>query len=349
MWYTFCPVICASHIALEKHWFQDEFEKDGINISHISTLPTEEWQSHFTHKHKLLFRDGGNIPPIWAKSEGADTKVIGMIWADRGQSIMVPKESPIKSVAELKGKKVALPRRTGNLIDFRRAMAQRGIIMALKAYGLTEDAVQWVDIPVDVPDIAAEEDTAPKKDGWVIAPKTDWKTPQEPEVEALRQGAVDAIYSSNGIELVLEREESARVLYTISDYPDWKYSVNINFPIICTVSTDFAVKHPDLVTRWMKVMLRAGIWAREHPDEVMAIMSGAAETELSAADLRRYYRDDFFMHLVPDLTDMGIEALEIEKNFLKEHGFINNDFDVKSWVDPSFLSDAVRESAINRI
>jgi ABC-type nitrate/sulfonate/bicarbonate transport system substrate-binding protein len=99
----------------------------------------------------------------------------------------------------------------------------------------------------------------------------------------------------------------------------------------------------------MKVMVSAGIWAREHPDEVTGIMSKTSETELSAEELRKYYRDDFFMHLVPDVTDMGIEALEIEKRFLKEHGFISNDFDVKSWIDPSFLNNALNESGIDRM
>jgi ABC-type nitrate/sulfonate/bicarbonate transport system substrate-binding protein len=46
---------------------------------------------------------------------------------------------------------------------------------------------------------------------------------------------------------------------------------------------------------------------------------------------------------VPEVTDRGIEALEIEKNFLREHGFINNDFDVRTWVDDRFLSAAMRE------
>lgn len=343
IYYTFCPVLCTSHIAMEKHWFEDEFGKDGIKVSHISALPVKDWLSHFTHSHPLLLRDGGNIPPIWAKSEGADTKVIGMIWADRGQSIMVSPESSIKSVGELKGKKVSLPRRTGNVIDFRRAMAKRGILMALQAHGLTEEDVQWVDISIDIPDIATDEKAVPKEQGWKIAPKTSWKLPQEPEIEALRHGTVDAIYSSNGFEVILERDKAAKVIYSLHGHPNWEYSININFPIICTVSTNLSVTHPELVTRWMKVLFLAGIWAKENPDEVVRIMAGVTETKLSREDLINYYKHDFHMNLVPDCSEKGIKAIETQKKFLKEHGFIRNDFDVRSWVEPSFLNNAVKE------
>ena len=340
IWYTFCPVVCVSHIAQDKGWLKEEFAKDRIKLSHISTLPVKDWQSHFTHKHRQLFRDGGNIPPIWTRSEGVDTKVIGMVWAEGGQAILVRKNSLIKSVKELAGKRIALPRRLPNLIDFRRATAKRGIIMSLKAHGLTPDDVQFVDLPIDIPDIATETQP-PERTGWAISPETGWQIPQQPEVEALQNGEVAAIYSFHGREVILEQLGVARIIYNLDKHPDWKYRVNIGYPYICTVNADFAREHPGLVTRWMKVLVRAGMWAKENYAEVVRIMAKA--TDVPEEVVQKSYSTDFHKHLVPEISERGIEALETEKRFLKEHGFINNDFDVRNWVDRSFLDTAFKE------
>jgi sulfonate transport system substrate-binding protein len=51
----------------------------------------------------------GEAPPIFAQAAGADLVYVGNEPpASGGEAILVPKDSPIKSVAELKGKKVAL-------------------------------------------------------------------------------------------------------------------------------------------------------------------------------------------------------------------------------------------------
>jgi len=51
----------------------------------------------------------GEAPPIFAQAAGADLVYVGNEPpASSGEAILVPKNSPIKSVAELKGKKVAL-------------------------------------------------------------------------------------------------------------------------------------------------------------------------------------------------------------------------------------------------
>jgi sulfonate transport system substrate-binding protein len=51
----------------------------------------------------------GETPPVFAQAAGANLSYIGYEpAASAGEAIIVPKDSPIKSVAELKGKKVAL-------------------------------------------------------------------------------------------------------------------------------------------------------------------------------------------------------------------------------------------------
>ena len=340
IFYTFCPVVCTSHIALEKGFIEAEFAKEGIQTSHISKLPPTDWQSHFTHKYPYLFRDGGNIPPIWARSEGADTKVIGMVWTEPGGSLLVKKDSSIKLVSELKGKRVGLLRKLPTLIDFGRATEKKGIIAILQVHGLTQDDIQFVDIAIDIPEIGTER-RPNKNDWWAISPRKGWKAPDSPLVKALYSGAVDAIFATYGIEVGLEELGLTRVLFNLQEHDNWRYLVNIGFPYICTVSRHLADERPDLVSKWMKAMVSAGLWARDNEDEVYTLFGNA--TRIPENSLRKHYRPDLAQQLVPEVTERGIEALENEKNFLRGHGFINNDFNVRTWVDDSFLSAAIRE------
>jgi sulfonate transport system substrate-binding protein len=55
------------------------------------------------------FGTAGEAPPIFAQAAGADLVYVGNEPpASTGEAILVPKDSPIRTVAELKGKKVAL-------------------------------------------------------------------------------------------------------------------------------------------------------------------------------------------------------------------------------------------------
>ena len=345
LFYSFCPVVLASHVALQRGFLEEEFAKDDVDIRHITTLPSRDWQSHFSHKYPHLIRDGGNVPPIWTRSEGADIRVIGMIWVRRAQVVLVKKDSAITSVKELKGKRLPLVRRLGSLIDFPRAITKRGIIMSLKAHGLGEDDVHFVDIPLSTSIISNEKAVTTTGGRKVPPPSIRVDEPgkqllKRPEVDALNRGEVDAIFAFGGAEVMLEQAGIGRVLYNLNDHPDWKYRVN-HYPYVCTVTGELARDYPELLVRWMRALIRAGIWAKDNSDEVVDIMARERMVPLEA--FKRSYPEDFHQHLVPEITDMGIEALEIEKRFLREHGFINNDFDVRSWVDGSFLEQAMQE------
>ena len=57
----------------------------------------------------LDFGNTGEAPPIFAQAAGAPIRYVAFEPpAPKGEAILVPKDSPLKSVAELKGKKVAL-------------------------------------------------------------------------------------------------------------------------------------------------------------------------------------------------------------------------------------------------
>ena len=47
--------------------------------------------------------------------------------------------------------------------------------------------------------------------------------------------------------------------------------------------------------------------------------------------------------MVPTLSPYNLEALQINKDFMLSHGYIENDFDVYEWAAPEFFEQAAKE------
>src|SRR5882724_11372043 len=103
------------------------------------------------------FGNTGEAPPIFAQAAGATLQYVAYEpAAPKGEAILVPKGSPIKSVAELKGKKVALNK--GSNVHYL-------LVMALAKAGVKYSEIEPVFLaPADAR--AAFERGA--VDAWVI-------------------------------------------------------------------------------------------------------------------------------------------------------------------------------------
>ena len=64
------------------------------------------------------------------------------------------------------------------------------------------------------------------------------------------------------------------------------------------------------------------------------------ETRAGSAGVNEAYRGDFHTTLAPDLSPQRLEFLDIQKNFLYRHGFLERDFAIADWVDPRPLHAA---------
>jgi hypothetical protein len=47
--------------------------------------------------------------------------------------------------------------------------------------------------------------------------------------------------------------------------------------------------------------------------------------------------------MVPNLSPQNLACVEIGKDFMRSHGYIKNDFDVRKWAAPEFLEQAAKE------
>ncbi len=338
LWYTRCPVPTAFSIALRNGWLEDEFAADGIEVnSLLKSTDRAVRESHFDHTLADSFRHGGNAPPIWARAKGNDVRLIGLSWTPQPQLLLALPESGIQTAADLKGKRLALPRRTRDSIDFWRSNSLQFYATALASVGLTLKDVQLVDIVVDRGFL--DESGAPSKDGslWNAA---QLRASQREEIAAILQGKVDVLASGGPRALENKALLGARVVHDISEQRERLAKTSNSAPYTFTVSGQLLKQRPDLVARLLSRVLEAAEWARTHHDEavrVTAIELGVAEEFVEQA-----FGDQLSKQLEVNLTPENVEALRVRKDFLLEHGFLAADFDVDAWIDPAPLLEAQR-------
>jgi sulfonate transport system substrate-binding protein len=299
IWYTRCPVPTASSIALSLGWLEAEFAAYGIKINSLRDSDTDAMRNaHFHHELVGLFREGGNIPPIWAKAQGRDTVVVALTWVDEYQAIFVRSDSDIRELSDLRGRTIGLPRQIGGRVDFARAMALRGIVSALILGGLTEADIMFEDI--------TSEQT-------VISNTTVHGRFHQPELDALQSGGVDAIYAKGAWAAGIASESGVRTLVNIGEHPDPLVRVNNGNPRPVTVDRATAEERPDLVARYLATLVRASQWARTHEAEVVDIV--AREVGRTAEDVRVGYGPKLNRSFDLDLSPHAVAGLPSRRTF----------------------------------
>lgn len=336
LWYTRCPVPTASGIAIHHGWLTEEFESDGIAVSSLRASPDRTFrESHFDHRVENSFRHGGNAPPIWSRSQGQDIVVIGLTWLPQYQRLLSLKHSGILSIQDLRGKRLALPRRTSEQIDFWRASALQAYLQVLAAGGIDRSEVTFVDLPIDAPYIGdvSESATGGLFDARQVAGSS------RTEAHALIRGEVDVLYHYGAFGPTLQEFLDAQVVVDIGHHPDSRIAINNGTPNVFTVSGKLARSRPDIVARYMLQVLRASEWARNNPQAASSIIA----KEVGTMDdwMPEAFDNTMYDDLAPSFRPELVEALRFRKHFLFEHGFIENDFSVDEWLDPTPLAMAL--------
>jgi ABC-type nitrate/sulfonate/bicarbonate transport system substrate-binding protein len=327
LWFTRCPVPTATGIAADLGWFADEFGPDDITLKSLQDVPRSNLSGqHFEHGIDALFREGGNVPALWTRARGQQTRLIGLTWIEERQAILVRAESDLESVADLKGRRLAIPSRDRGTVDFWRAMALHGFTGALSTAGLTLADASLVDVVSSWGDQGTGSGALPQQ--W------------DPELHALTSGEIDAVYVKGAVGVEAGEKAGTRVLFDLDAYPDRRVRVNNGTPRPITVHQRLLDERPDLVARFLSVLLRAADWAAEHPSDLNAILQG--ETGAGQAGVAGAYRSDFHLHLHPDLSDERLQLLEQQKDFLLRQGFIQSDVAIEDWAAQSPLEEARR-------
>jgi ABC-type nitrate/sulfonate/bicarbonate transport system substrate-binding protein len=329
LWYTRCPVPTPLGIAAQLGWIEDEFRCDGIKVRTLQDEADPKLRaSHFDHKLDNSFRQGGNIPAIWARSSGRETRVVGLTWTDEAQVILTAPDRNIHTVADLKGKRLGVATRPNDPIDFWKATTLRAYLAALKLHGLSEEDVDLIELP------RAEASSVGQ--GWGDEPLV-----ESVEARALARGDVDVIFHKGSRGLELADAIGAYIVYDVGAHPDPRVRVNNGSPRTLTVDAGLLERDRSLVVRLVKQVLRAGRWAEEHRAEALTYV--AKETRSSDSAVERAYGREVNRHLHTDLVESSIVALGDFTHFLAKWRFIPRDFDVRSWIDFRPLRQAQQE------
>lgn len=116
-------------IAHAKGWIEQEFSRDNIKVEWFFFKGAGPAVNEALANKQLDFAFQGDLPAIVAKAAGIKTKLILATGVRSNIYLAVPPDSPIQSVKDLRGKRVAI---------FKGTNAQLPINRLLEAHGLAE-------------------------------------------------------------------------------------------------------------------------------------------------------------------------------------------------------------------
>ncbi|SFR88021.1 ABC transporter substrate-binding protein [Sphingomonas jatrophae] len=336
LWYTRCSVPTPFSFAAQFGWFEEEFAGDPIDVRSLrESGNVDELASHFEHSLPNSFRQGGSVPAIWARARGADTRVIALTWTDEHQAIIALPASGIRTAADLKGRRIGLPKHDIT-IDHNRASALRAFDLVLAREGLSLADVEMIDLP----DIDGDGSKRRGLSGQRHHTYTS-------EAHALAAGHVEAIYVKDVRGQDVAHLLGAQIVVDIGNDPDPLLRTSNCTPRPLTVSAALLRDRPDIVDRFLARVVAAGEWAAANPDG--AVRGIAGETGWSEPAVRRAFGLNVHRALGADLDPEAIEAFAEFVSWLAARSFIAADFPVHEWIDPAPLARvrAARATAPN--
>lgn len=336
LWYTRCPVPTASGIAFQKNLYAQTFAGTDFEVHNIKELGKEQANTHFSHSLPYSFREGGGSPPIWAYAQGAKTKLLAITFMEEVLGIYVRADDPAQSIADLAGRKLALPVWPKLIFNFFRFAAEKAFYSALAAHGLKETEIQYMDVVEEEdphqlinPAFAEQKKTLKRRSYY------------SGQLHALLEKKVDAIFAKGAEVAALEDEAEGKIrrLYDVRQAPELWMRVNNSMPRLFTVDESLAAERPEAVVIYLQTAIRAARWAVANPGE--ALQAIANECSIAPDVLASCFEENFLQKLMPEVNDTLIESTEIMKNFLADRGYISRNFDLQEWLDPSFLKEAM--------
>ncbi|MCA2928763.1 MAG: ABC transporter substrate-binding protein [Burkholderiales bacterium] len=336
LWYTRCPVPTSLGIAVQKGWLSEAFSQQCTKVESLRESNDKAIrESHFDHTLKNSVRHGGNIPAIWARAIGRETRVLGLSWSDEQQLILTRSDTGIKSPKDLKGRKFGVPHWRNVQIDFSRAQAIRGLENALKLEGLSVKDVELINFTIDA---GHSDEPAHRIAGTTLFSGSNRPGGRNAELLALLRGEVDAIFLKGAS---ASHWAHAFNLVTVIDtgaHPDPLIRANNGTPRTLTVDKNLLDFHFEESVLIVEQVLRAEQWATQNPEEARRYL--ARETNSSEYWVTVAYGNNAHERLTTDLSEASILGLQDFTDFLARWEFIPNSFDVRTWIDPRPLQQA---------
>ncbi len=328
LWYTRCPVPTALGIAVQQGWLEQSLGQRGVAVRSLrESQDRAVRESHFDHTLQNSVRHGGNIPALWARAAGRDTRLIGLSWADETQRILTLPGSGIRSTRDLKGRRFGLPKWVNAQIDFARAQAIRGLENALRLEGLEVSDVELIDYVIE----AGQSDEPAQQVAGTNVFGGQRRGGQAAELVGLLRGEVDAIFLKGASAAHLAQLFGLHTVIDTGIHPEPLVRANNGTPRTLTVDAQMLDQHFDVGVDIVDQVLRAQDWARAHPDDTRRFL--ARESNTSEYWVTAAYGQDAHQRLDTSLSPANVTGLQDFADFLLRWNFLPAPVDVRGWID----------------
>jgi sulfonate transport system substrate-binding protein len=116
-----------SSLVLHKFgWLDEDLKKDGVAVKWVQSAGSNK-ANEFLSSGAGDFGSTAGAAALLARTNGVPLKTVYIYSKPEWTALVVPKDSPIKSVAELKGKKIAATRGTDPFFFLLRSLKENGL------------------------------------------------------------------------------------------------------------------------------------------------------------------------------------------------------------------------------
>lgn len=245
----YSPSLCQAAIfsAYENGYFKEE----GLDVEMVQIDPSHASDIIAAGQVDVLQGMPSNlIQPI---ANGLPVKVTAGIHTGCVR-LLVPNDSPIQKVEDLKGKKIGV----GGLADSGTAITKRAL--DAKGIGVTEKNMEV---------------------NFSVFSRND--LPQ-----ALQKGAVDAIAVPDPVGAIAAKEYGLRTLVDTAKTPPFSKE----YCCVSLVTSKLAEEHPEIAEKATHALLKRALWVQKHPEEAAKLELDkkyvAGDLELNSELLKSY-------------------------------------------------------------
>ncbi len=276
------------HMAVEKGFFAEE----GLKVDVIKLAPGTAFEAVTAGKTDAGF--GLLASLIQPLSNGLPIKITSGLHTGCDK-VLVPKNSGINNLTDLKGKRIGVPSMSSSPIIFaKRALADAGIGVSEKNMEVEFVVFSASDLPI-----------------------------------ALKNGSIDAIAMNDPTAAVAQKE------YDLNNLVDSAVTEPYKHQYCCTayVSDSLAKEHPELAAKYTRAMQKASAWIQQNQDETAKIQVEkkwvAGDADFNAKVLKSYNYNpsakgayDAFGITAKQLQKVGMVAPDVDVEALHKNSFL---------------------------
>lgn len=327
VWYAHSPAVAPLIIALRKGWLEGTLAREGISLQSVNGhADADVRRSYSDHHLSFQLRQGGNVPAIWARSNGAATRLLGLTWTQEFQALVTLPSTGIKTASDLTGRRYAVPRFAPLGYQVLAPFAIRGLINARAAEGLDILGIELVDVEVGRnPAASGLGPYGPKR----LAIYAD-------EALALLRGDIDAFYVKGSEGIAAASFIGATIVSEFGFHPDIEIRTNAGTPRPLTVDQTFIDNRPDLLDYLVGDIALAGLWASQNRAQAIGIL--ARENNIGEDYASLALGADLSTAVGLTLEPEELKAFARYKQFLLDWKFIDSDFSLDDWLAPAHLA-----------